>query len=134
MNYPPKQDKIISQSPNSKDQAADGWLVWFRQVTDNLNFVSPTFSGGHSASIDFTSAAGKLSPWPGFLVLQYATVAAGLTITLPRAPANSVVVVARTATGGSNLVIDGTWTLASQTWITLMSDGTNWFKIMGGSL
>jgi hypothetical protein len=131
VQYPPKQDKIIGVK---EGMPSETWLTWFKQVTDGSNFIAPAFSGGHSASIDFTSTAGKLSPWPGFLVLSFSTVASALTITLPVAPINSLLIVARPATGGSNLVIDGTYTLTSQTWIALMADGNIWNKIAGGSL
>jgi hypothetical protein len=135
MLFPPNRDFITSGK--NKELVADVWLDWFMQITSVTNFISPIFSGGQTASLDMTQAPGLIKPWPGFLILSWSTVASPLTLTLPVAPKNSIIVVARPAAGGSALTISGSggpWTLAASTWITLVSDGTNWNKIMTGSL
>jgi hypothetical protein len=132
LNYPPYRDNIIDGDKPQK--VTETWLDWIKQIPATINFVSPLFAGNQTASIDMTVKPGIISPWPGFLILSYSTVASPLTITLPVAPRNSLVIVARPAAGASALTINGTYVLAASTWIALISDGTNWNKIMGGNL
>jgi hypothetical protein len=130
--YPPYKDNITNGDKPQK--ITETWLDWVKQIPAVVNFISPIFAGNQTASLDMTVKPGLVTPWPGFLVLSWSTVSSPLTLKLPVAPQNSIVVVARPASGGSALTINGTWTLAASTWITLISDGTNWNKIMGGSL
>lgn len=132
MLFPPVRDKITVGKEASL--TSDSWLNWLRQITTGVNFIAPTFAGGHTASIDFTATGQTVTPWPGFLVLSYTTVASGLTVKLPVAPNNSIVVISSAVGVANNVVVNATWTLTPGTWITLISNGTNWIKIMGGSL
>ena len=128
LNYPSIRDNITDKSVSK---------IWFKFFTDtvaNINFISPTFAGGQ-ADADLDLSVNPIKPWPGFLVLLFSSnLTAGRTLTLPVAPVNSIIVVSRPATGAFNLTINNTWVLVSNTWIVLLSDGTNWNKIMGGSL
>lgn len=135
MLFPPNRDAITDGK--TPEKATDSWLDWFKQVTQFINFISPTFSGNQTTNLDMTVAPAKQNPFPGFLVLSWVTVASPLTLTLPIGPTNAVIVVSRPATGGSSLTVSapgGPFTLSSQTWIVIMSDGTNWNKIMSGTL
>lgn len=130
MIFPPSKD-IVS---DDKGLVKDSWLTWLKQITTGINFISPTFAGGQSGNIDFTTSAQAITPYPGFLILSYSTVASGRTATLPAAPRNSIVIIASQVGVTANVVINGTWTLTPGTWITLISDGATWTKIQGGSL
>jgi hypothetical protein len=130
--FPPVRDHIVRGKDPQK--ASDSWIEWFQGVPMSVNFITPLFAGGQNASLDFTTGSQILKPWPGFLILLYTTVAGGLTVKLPTSPANSIVVIASKVGVAANVVINSTYTLTPGTWITLVSDGQNWNKVMGGSL